>query len=98
MIPVHTPTVVMDMGGKTHEAAGRTRGGSSGGSSVDDLLRNRELLERERKLAEREQSLLDRERNANRHRGSGVKGTIELRSNVLTENELSDSLSLTASQ
>lgn len=95
MIPVHTPTVVMDMGGKTHEAAGRTRGGSSGGSSVDDLLRNRELLERERKLAEREQSLLDRERNANRHRGSGVKGT---GSNVLTENELSDSLSLTASQ
>lgn len=80
MIPVHTPTVVMDMGSKTHEAAGRMRGGSSGGSSaagIDDLLRNRELLERERKLAEREQSLLDRERSANRHRanGNGVKGT-----------------------
>ena len=65
----------MDMGSKTHEASGRPRG-SGGSSSVDDLLRSRELLERERKLAEREQSLLDRERNANRHRpnGGGVKG------------------------
>lgn len=80
---------MMGSSGKTREDDGsnlvsnsRTRGGSgSSGAmnsdSIDDLLRNRKLLERERELAAREQSLLERERNANRIRnsgGSGVKG------------------------
>ena len=73
-------TTSMDSGKSREDSGSRMRGPSSSTSNadIDELLRNRKILEREREiLAAREKNLLERERNANRMRNSGIKGKIK---------------------